>query len=123
MGCREPLAPCRKSSGALQPCPGTLRWDDQAAESKQVANRQAPRGGPNLRLTAASFAPLLPTEGGAAAFIGDYIGLAAGPAGVFPFYQDSRRGEQDVWVQRLASPLSRDGFESEDTSAWSATVS
>ncbi|MBP9144392.1 MAG: exo-alpha-sialidase [Thermoanaerobaculia bacterium] len=78
--------------------------------------------GPNIRLTAASFVPVLPTEGGAAAFIGDYNGIAAGPAGVFPFYQDSRRGEQDVWVQRLASPLFRDGFESGDSSAWSATV-
>ncbi len=78
--------------------------------------------GPNIRLTAASFVPVLPTEGGAAAFIGDYNGIAAGPAGVFPFYQDSRRGEQDVWVQRLAAPLFRDGFESGDSSAWSATV-
>ncbi len=78
--------------------------------------------GANRRLTAASFVPVLPTEGGAAAFIGDYNGIAAGAAGVFPFYQDSRRGEQDVWVQRLAGALFRDGFESEDTSAWSGTA-
>lgn len=77
--------------------------------------------GANQRLTAASFVPVLPTEGGAAAFIGDYNGIAAGAAGVFPFYQDSRRGEQDVWVQRLEGALFRDGFESGDTSAWSAS--
>ena len=78
--------------------------------------------GANQRLTAASFVPVLPTEGGAAAFIGDYNGIAAGPAGVFPFYQDSRRGEQDVWVQRLAGALFRDGFESGGTGAWSASL-
>ena len=66
--------------------------------------------------------PVLPTEGGAAAFIGDYNAIAAGAAGVFPLYQDSRRGEQDVWLQRLAGPLFRDGFESADMSAWSAAV-
>jgi hypothetical protein len=78
--------------------------------------------GGNQRLTAASFVPVLPTEGGAATFIGDYNGIAAGAAGVFPFYQDSRRGEQDVWVQRLEGALFRDGFESGDSSAWSATA-
>jgi uncharacterized membrane protein YdjX (TVP38/TMEM64 family) len=76
---------------------------------------------PNRRITAASFTPVLPSEGGAAAFIGDYNGIAAGAAGVFPFYQDSRRGEQDVWVSRLPSPLFRDGFESGDSAGWSAT--
>lgn len=78
--------------------------------------------GANRRLTAASFVPVLPTEGGAAAFIGDYNAIAAGASGVFPFYQDSRRGEQDVWVQRLAAPLFGDGFESGGTSAWSFAV-
>jgi hypothetical protein len=77
---------------------------------------------PNRRITAASFVPVLPSEAGAAAFIGDYNGIAAGPAGVFPFYQDSRRGEQDVWVTRLPAPIFLDGFESEDTGAWSASV-
>lgn len=65
---------------------------------------------------------MLPTEGGAAAFIGDYNAIAAGSAGVFPFYQDSRRGEQDVWVTRILSPLFVDGFESATTGAWSASV-
>lgn len=77
---------------------------------------------PNQRITAASFVPVLPTEGGAAAFIGDYNGLAAGPAGVFPFYQDSRRGEQDVWVARLFAPIFLDGLESGGTGEWSASV-
>jgi len=77
---------------------------------------------PNQRITAVSFVPVLPTEGGAAAFIGDYNGIAAGPAGVFPFFQDSRRGEQDVWVTRLPAPIFLDGLESGGTGAWSAIV-
>jgi hypothetical protein len=72
----------------------------------------------NLRVTEESFVPILPSEGGAAAFIGDYNGIAASAAAVFPFYQDSRRGEQDVWVRRLVPWIFRDGFESGDTSAW-----
>jgi hypothetical protein len=72
----------------------------------------------NRRLTQSSFTPVLPTEGGAAAFIGDYNGISAGPAGVFPFYQDSRRGEQDVWVARLPSAVFLDGFETGDIAAW-----
>ena len=66
--------------------------------------------------------PILPSEGGAAAFLGDYNGITAAAAGVFPFYQDSRRGEQDVWVTRLPAPLFLDGFESEDLAAWSASA-
>jgi hypothetical protein len=75
---------------------------------------------PNVRLTAASFTPVLPSEGGAAAFIGDYNGIAAGGGRVFPFYQDARRGEQDVWISTLPLALFADGFESGDTAAWSA---
>jgi hypothetical protein len=76
----------------------------------------------NRRLTAASFVPLLPTEGGAAAFIGDYNGIAVSPSGVFAFYQDSRRGEQDVWVQRLPAPIFLDGLDSGDSAKWSISV-
>lgn len=77
---------------------------------------------PNVRITAASFTPVLPSEGGAAAFIGDYNGIAAGGGRVLPFYQDSRRGEQDVWIAVLPLALFADGFESGDTAAWSAAV-
>ena len=66
--------------------------------------------------------PVLPTEGGAAAFIGDYNAIAAGYSGVFPFYQDSRRGEQDVFVQRLPAPIFLDGVDSGDTANWSLSV-
>jgi hypothetical protein len=76
----------------------------------------------NVRLTAASFTPVLPTEGGAAAFIGDYNGIAAGGGRVFPFYQDSRRGGQDVWISTIPLALFADGFESGDTAAWSAVA-
>jgi hypothetical protein len=78
--------------------------------------------GANRRVTAASFVPLLPTEGGAAAFIGDYNAIAAGAGSIFPFYQDSRRGEQDVWVSRLDVAIFRDGLESGALGAWSVSV-
>jgi hypothetical protein len=55
----------------------------------------------NVRVTAVGFPPVLPSEGGAPAFIGDYNGIAATTSWVFPFYQDSRRGEQDVYVARM----------------------
>jgi hypothetical protein len=81
--------------------------------------------GPNLRVTGAPFTPVLPVEPGALAFIGDYNGIAAAGGRVFPFYQDARRGEQDVWVARIdvdSGEIFRDGFESGDTSGWSAVV-
>lgn len=81
--------------------------------------------GPNLRVTGATFTPVLPVEPGAIAFIGDYNGIAAAGGRVFPFYQDARRGEQDVWVARIeaGSPeIFSDGFESGDTTAWSGTM-
>ena len=53
---------------------------------------------PNTRVTAAPFTPILPSEGGAAAFISDYIGIAATNTQVYPCYQDSREGNQDVYV-------------------------
>lgn len=74
----------------------------------------------NVRITAAGFVPVLPTEPGAAPFIGDYNAVAVGERFVYPFYQDARRGEQDVYVARLPTALFADGFESGDTSAWSA---
>jgi hypothetical protein len=75
---------------------------------------------PNVRITAEGFLPVLPTEPGASPFIGDYNAIAAGPSYVYPFYQDARRGEQDVWVARLPTVLFADGFESGGTEAWSA---
>ncbi len=53
---------------------------------------------PNMRVTAAGFAPILPWESGAADFIGDYNAVAAAGGEVYPFYQDSRAGVQDVYV-------------------------
>jgi hypothetical protein len=77
---------------------------------------------PNQRVTAAGFTPVLPTEPGAAAFIGDYNGIAAADGKVFLAFQDSRRGEQDVWVSVVEPGPFADGFESGDTSAWSSAV-
>ncbi len=53
---------------------------------------------PNTRITAAAFTPVLPHEGGLAAFIGDYNGIASDGARTYPFYQDARRGVQEVYV-------------------------
>lgn len=61
---------------------------------------------PNVRVTAAAFTPVLPWEPGAAAFIGDYNGIAASNGIAYPFYQDSREGNQDVYVSLVpASPV------------------
>jgi hypothetical protein len=57
--------------------------------------------GPNVRVTAQSFTPVLPWEGGAVSFIGDYNGIAATLDAVYPFYQDAREGNQDVWLARI----------------------
>ncbi len=74
----------------------------------------------NRRITASSFAPILPWEAGAADFIGDYNGIAASGGRVYPFYQDAREGNQDVWVAVLETgDLFIDGFESGDAAAWS----
>jgi len=80
--------------------------------------------GQNTRVTGAAFTPVLPWEGHAADFIGDYNGIAVDGATLYPFYQDSREGNQDVYVARLPSPgvIFADGFESGDTSAWSNAV-
>jgi len=56
---------------------------------------------PNQRITAAPFSPILPWEAALAVFIGDYNGIAVTDQHVFPFYQDSRRGEQDVYAAVL----------------------
>ncbi len=78
---------------------------------------------PNVRVTSESFPPVLPPEGGAADFIGDYNAVAAGGGRAFPFYQDARTGSQDVYVAVVpgVGPIFEDGFESGDTSAWSST--
>lgn len=78
---------------------------------------------PNVRVTAAAFTPVLPWEGGAAAFIGDYNGIAAAGGRVYPFYQDSREGNQDVWISVIGRPeIFADGFESGDGSGWDGVV-
>ncbi len=78
---------------------------------------------PNVRVTSESFTPILPPEGGAADFIGDYNAVAAGGGRAYPFYQDARTGSQDVYVAVVPGigPIFEDGFESGDTSAWSST--
>lgn len=66
----------------------------------------------NTRVTAAAFAPVLPWEGGAAPFIGDYNGIVASGGVAYPFYQDAREGNQDVYVARIAtSPVGVAGGE------------
>ncbi len=79
---------------------------------------------PNVRVTAESFAPVLPWEAGAAAFIGDYNAVAAANGRAYPFYQDARAGIQDVYVAVVptVSAIFADGFESGDVSAWSGSV-
>ena len=57
----------------------------------------------NVRVTAAPFTPVLPWDV-SVDFIGDYNGIAATTAAAFPFYQDARRGEQDVYVSILPAP-------------------
>lgn len=54
----------------------------------------------NVRVTAESFPVVLPHDT-TIDFIGDYNGIASNATTVFPFYQDSRRGEQDVYVARI----------------------
>ncbi len=51
----------------------------------------------NTRVTAESFQPILPWDT-TVDFIGDYNGIAATAERIYPFYQDSREGNQDVWV-------------------------
>jgi len=79
--------------------------------------------GANVRVTAAPFTPVLPWDVNLD-FIGDYNGIAVDGGTVYPFYQDAREGNQDVYVALLPSPgtLFADGFESGDTSAWSSVV-
>ncbi len=55
----------------------------------------------NTRVTTAAFTPILPHEGGLAAFIGDYNAIAAGNGFAYPFYQDARRGVQEVYVATI----------------------
>jgi hypothetical protein len=51
----------------------------------------------NVRVTEEGFPPVLPWDS-SVDFIGDYNGIAADVNTAYPFYQDSRRGEQDVYV-------------------------
>lgn len=77
----------------------------------------------NRRITQQSFTPVLPWEDGAASFIGDYNGVAASGGRVYPFYQDAREGNQDVWVAIIETgALFADGFETGNTSSWDGAV-
>jgi hypothetical protein len=51
----------------------------------------------NVRVTAAAFEPILPWDT-SLDFIGDYNGIAANAQTIYPFYQDAREGNQDVYV-------------------------
>ena len=77
----------------------------------------------NVRVTGAGFAPVLPWEGHAATFIGDYNGIAAAGGTAYPFYQDARSGIQDVYVAAVpgSALVFEDGFESGDVSSWSSS--
>jgi hypothetical protein len=68
----------------------------------------------NIRVTAVPFTPLLPWDTGID-FIGDYNGIAATGTLVYPFYQDSREGNQDVYVALL--PGSASGIDSDGPSS------
>ncbi|MCA9754416.1 MAG: exo-alpha-sialidase [Candidatus Eisenbacteria bacterium] len=58
----------------------------------------------NVRVTGSGFPVVLPNDT-TLDFIGDYNGIAASASTVYPFYQDSRRGEQDVWVARIPNDV------------------
>ncbi|MCH9650399.1 MAG: glycoside hydrolase [Deltaproteobacteria bacterium] len=77
----------------------------------------------NVRITAQAFTPVLPHDGGAA-FIGDYNAIAAEGGKAYPFFQDAREGNQDVYVVTISTEeaIFTDGFESGDTASWSSTV-
>jgi len=55
---------------------------------------------PNVRVTTEAFTPILPWDVGVN-FIGDYNAVTANGAFVYPCYQDSRAGEQDIYVALL----------------------
>jgi hypothetical protein len=77
----------------------------------------------NVRVTAAAFTPVLPSEGGAADFLGDYNAVTAAEGFAYPFYQDARSGVQDVYVAVVpTSAIFGDGFESGNVTAWSSST-
>ncbi len=55
---------------------------------------------PNQRVTGEAFTPVLPWEP-SSAFIGDYNGIAVDTEHAYPCYQDSRDGNQDVYVAMI----------------------
>ncbi|MEZ4649484.1 MAG: FlgD immunoglobulin-like domain containing protein [Candidatus Eisenbacteria bacterium] len=59
----------------------------------------------NVRVTGSGFPVVLPHDT-TLDFIGDYNGIAATATTAYPFYQDSRRGEQDVWVAQVPNDVS-----------------
>lgn len=60
----------------------------------------------NARVTGAGFPPILPWDT-SLQFIGDYNGIASNGVAAYPCYQDSREGNQDVYVSTV--PLSTTG--------------
>jgi len=104
-------------------------WYDQRLDGSNIDVYMATSSdagaswGPNVRVTAEAFTPVLPWEGGAASFIGDYNGIAAAGGYVYPLYQDSREGNQDVWVSAIpSSSVFVDGFESGDVTLWTSAI-
>ncbi len=56
----------------------------------------------NVRVTGSGFVPVLPWDT-SVDFIGDYNGITATSDTAYPFYQDSRAGNQDVYVSLIPS--------------------
>ncbi len=58
-------------------------------------------------------------------FIGDFCGLTVAGDRVYPVYVSTQNGDTDVYVHTIVNPpqaIFADGFESGDTTAWSAAV-
>jgi hypothetical protein len=85
---------------------GHVCWYDRRENGFDIDvyySRSSDRGmsyEPNVRVTAQAFTPILPWDS-SIRFIGDYNGIAASASTVYPFYQDSREGNQDVYVSLL----------------------
>lgn len=74
------------------------------------------------RLTASSFDTAL-TDLGNGQFIGDYLGMAMTGNRVWPVYPSTEFGGAGLFSHEISSawPIFTDGFETGDTSEWSAT--
>ncbi len=74
------------------------------------------------RLTASSFDSAV-TDLGSGQFIGDYLGMAMTGNRVWPVYLSTEFGTAGLFSHEISSawPIFADGFETGDTSQWSAT--